>query len=209
MKPTNTTEEIRNNPLLGLMTALPGGIEAQEAQGQRELVNSDVLPVDIGTRRDEDVKAKYKALGFVFGEPVRGDAIFQHATLPKGWKRQGSNHADAVRANLSGKQVELWCESRSLWVDVERPSWDFEFSRYRPKPETKTRPWNCAEDVPVGTCYIRSAYSDGLSWSLIVSAGTKAINVCGGDIHAVPYKSLESYRYSTDRREWHKCEVAE
>lgn len=80
---TNTS---KNNPLINLLTGLPGGIEAQERRGQTELVNSDMLPTDCGKRAD------YEALGFSFGEKVEGDPVFQKATLPAGWKRQGSDH---------------------------------------------------------------------------------------------------------------------
>lgn len=90
-KPTNTTKEVHSNPILGFAACLEGGIEAQEARGQRELINSDVLPTDLG--REKDSRAKYEALGFVFGATVVDDPIFQNATLPKGWKRQGSNHS--------------------------------------------------------------------------------------------------------------------
>ncbi len=86
-----------DDPMITLIDALAsvgrGGsssdfILEQEAQGQREMVNSDVLPIKIsgsGTIRD------FEALGFVFGDG-KIDGIFRPATLPMGWKREASDH---------------------------------------------------------------------------------------------------------------------
>ncbi len=65
-----------------------GPIERQERDGQRQLVNSDRLPTDIKGDRGE-----WEALGFTFGDPDPGDPMFMPATLPEGWKREGSDHA--------------------------------------------------------------------------------------------------------------------
>jgi hypothetical protein len=87
ISPRNTTAA---EPIEHLMVAMiPGGagIEAQEAQGQRELLASTTLPSDI------DDQNAFEALGFTFGPPVEGDPLFREATLPEGWKREGSEHA--------------------------------------------------------------------------------------------------------------------
>jgi len=63
-------------------------IEQQEAAGQREIVNSEVIPSDVHGSEDE-----LTALGFVLGEPVDGDPMFRRATLPAGWEREGSDHS--------------------------------------------------------------------------------------------------------------------
>lgn len=85
----NTTDEVHKNPLAALFQmGLPGAIERSEAAGQRELLVSDVLPVD--AHGDDE---KMVALGFTFGAVVEGDPIFRAATLPDGWKREGSDHA--------------------------------------------------------------------------------------------------------------------
>lgn len=73
-----------------LITGSPGSfIESQERDGQRQLVNSDRLPTEIlyGSR------SEFEALGFTFGEPDERDPMFRPATLPPGWKREGSDHA--------------------------------------------------------------------------------------------------------------------
>jgi hypothetical protein len=93
-KVTNTTALVAERPIVGLATAaLPGGIEASERAGQRELVASQVLPTAIHRLYpDGDARALLVQWGFIFGEPVEGDPIFQHATLPPGWSKKGTDH---------------------------------------------------------------------------------------------------------------------
>jgi hypothetical protein len=85
--PSNTAREANDNPLAALFNALPGGIEAQEARGQRELVNSDTLPVDC---RD---KSAFERMGIKFGDPVPGDSLFVYVELPNGWSKKGTDHS--------------------------------------------------------------------------------------------------------------------
>lgn len=75
-----------------LAASIPGGIEAQEAQGQRDLVrHADRLPVR-GT--DGDKRKAWEAAGFVFGEPMEGkDKIFVSCTFPAGWKLEPTEHS--------------------------------------------------------------------------------------------------------------------
>lgn len=93
MKPkiTNTTAEVAEKPMVGLMTSLPGGVEASEARGQRELVSQEgesvSLPVDGST--DPEVVA----LGIEWGDPVDDDPIFRAAKLPQGWRLKPTDHA--------------------------------------------------------------------------------------------------------------------
>ena len=63
-------------------------IEAQEAWGQRELVESQDLPVDTG-----DTDQEFLDLGFTFGKPHSHDPLFRPATLPKGWRKEASDHS--------------------------------------------------------------------------------------------------------------------
>jgi hypothetical protein len=65
---------------------MTGYIEGMEASGQRQLVASDKLPVKAPWEELE-------ALGFVRGEPVPGDDLFVHCTLPQGWTRAGTGHS--------------------------------------------------------------------------------------------------------------------
>lgn len=69
-----------------LVASTPGGIRAQEAEGQRRLVVSSTLPIAMfGATRQQ-----LTALGFVFGEDV--DRLFVQCTLPPGWKKQATEH---------------------------------------------------------------------------------------------------------------------
>jgi hypothetical protein len=86
-KITNTTQD---DHWTKLAHSLPGGIEAQEAAGQRELVHSDRLPTDTGYSCTD---ADFEALGFTFGPPDPDDPMFRPATLPAGWSRKGSGHS--------------------------------------------------------------------------------------------------------------------
>lgn len=70
--------------------ALPGNpsfsnaIHAQEKAGQELVVNTTILPKEMGNRAD------YEALGVVFGPDY--DDLFLHAALPAGWHKVGTDH---------------------------------------------------------------------------------------------------------------------
>lgn len=83
---TNTAKTgVRHDWVLGQD---PKAIEAQEARGQDQLVNSSQLPVNI--RGD---KASLEAAGVQFGEPLKGDPLFCNATLPAGWEKRPTDHS--------------------------------------------------------------------------------------------------------------------
>lgn len=91
--PLNTSAD----PLMNHLGALdahmrtgdsPNFILEQEAAGQRQLVESEVLPTDL----NGDSKEDFVALGFEFGEEVNGDPLFQKVKLPNGWKKKGGDH---------------------------------------------------------------------------------------------------------------------
>lgn len=96
-KPTNTTAEVAGNPMVGLTTALPGGIEASEARGQAELVASTSLPTEFNCHGDKAAEARCQEVleswGFKFGEPFPDDLLFRSTELPAGWVKEGSDHA--------------------------------------------------------------------------------------------------------------------
>lgn len=72
-----------------------GGIEAQEAAGQRKLVaHADRLPIR-GTMDDDANRKKWEAAGFVFGEPIQEgrNLVFVACTFPPGWKLKPSDHS--------------------------------------------------------------------------------------------------------------------
>lgn len=71
-------------PILG---GSASAIERMEADGQRQLLESCDLP----TKGSDD--PEFLRLGFTFGEPHKADPLFRPATLPKGWKRAGTDHS--------------------------------------------------------------------------------------------------------------------
>lgn len=70
-----------------MVAATPGGIEAQEEAGQRELVKAVRLPRDMGRNN----RKQYETLGFVFGEDH--DDLFVNVQLPAGWKYQATDQS--------------------------------------------------------------------------------------------------------------------
>lgn len=71
------------------VAATPGGIEAQEAQGQKDLIEGDMLP-------KQCPREQLEQLGFEFGEDV--DDIFINCKFPKGWKKVATSHS--MNSNL-------------------------------------------------------------------------------------------------------------
>lgn len=71
-----------------IAASTPGGIKAQEKAGQIEQSFADTLPIK-GTSTPEQ-RAKFEALGFVFGDSA--DDLFVKATFPKGWKKKVTDH---------------------------------------------------------------------------------------------------------------------
>ena len=70
-----------------LTASMPGGIEASEALGQQELVQSQQLPKDRLLKHQKQLEAA----GFVFGNEV--DDVFIAVKLPAGWKKQATDHS--------------------------------------------------------------------------------------------------------------------
>ncbi len=102
-----------------IVASTPGGIERQEALGQKAFNNSDVLPIDL---RDI-TRPELQALGFSFGQPV--DDLFQQAMLPAGWAKRATNHdmwseivddTGTVRANVFYKAAFYDRSAVLSWV---------------------------------------------------------------------------------------------
>ena len=70
-----------------IIAMMPGGIEAQEAAGQRSFVASETLPGEVlaGTREE------LEAMGIEYIEQV--DDLFWRVNLPEGWKRVSTDHS--------------------------------------------------------------------------------------------------------------------
>jgi hypothetical protein len=66
----------------------PGFIEAQERAGQRDLVEAEQLPANMGRER-----AVFEAMGIEFIGPTKDDPLFMDVRLPQGWKKRATGHA--------------------------------------------------------------------------------------------------------------------
>ncbi len=65
----------------------PGGIERQEAEGQRKMVSSfTTLPAEMDHGRSLE-------LGFKIGQPVEGDELFINVEAPEGWELKATEHS--------------------------------------------------------------------------------------------------------------------
>jgi len=82
VKQQNNEEILTNAFFMGIS----GAIEITEAVGQKELINSDVLP----TKCDIE---KLTKLGVVFGDQVENDDLFRYVVLPAGWKKVPTDHS--------------------------------------------------------------------------------------------------------------------
>jgi hypothetical protein len=83
----NTTQRDPAVHVLGILSdGQTGYIEGMEAAGQRQVVNSDVLPAQAPW-------GALELLGFVKGDPVPGDDLFVRCTLPDGWSKAGTSHS--------------------------------------------------------------------------------------------------------------------
>lgn len=87
MNPAALEAASRGDLTNALIASTPGGIERQEAAGQRALVQSAMLPKKItGATREQ-----LTALGFKFGADV--DELFVQCELPAGWTKRGTDHS--------------------------------------------------------------------------------------------------------------------
>ncbi len=69
-----------------LVASTPGGIEAQEKEGQLSLVKASKLPKDM-----QGQQAKFEKLGIKILGPA--DEIFNNVELPKGWSVKPTDHS--------------------------------------------------------------------------------------------------------------------
>lgn len=83
----NTSQRDDVIHLVGVLSeGMDGYVTGMEAQGQAQMIASEVLPADAPW-------ADLEALGIVRGAPVEGDALFVRASLPPGWRKQPSDHS--------------------------------------------------------------------------------------------------------------------
>ena len=70
-----------------IIASTPGGIEKQEAEGQKVFVNSTTLP----RRFLYCTKEQLEKIGIKFLE--NADDLFVNVELPKGWEKRATNHS--------------------------------------------------------------------------------------------------------------------
>lgn len=137
MKPAALGALLRGDIENAVLAASPGGIERQEADGQRSLAaHADRLPVDgtIAKRyggEDREHRQQWEAVGFVFGEPLKGqDKIFVACTFPKGWTLKPTDHSmwSDVLDDKGRKRASVFF--KAAFYDYDAHTFGLE-SRYR------------------------------------------------------------------------------
>jgi hypothetical protein len=87
MNPAALQAALNGDIANAIAASTPGGIERQEADGQRAMIASSQLPRTIhGATRQQ-----LEALGIQFGADV--DDVFVSATLPPGWVIKATSHS--------------------------------------------------------------------------------------------------------------------
>lgn len=87
MNPAALEAASRGDMKNALVASTPGGIERQEAAGQKALVKSATLPKEINGATREQLTE----IGFKFGDDV--DDIFVNCELPPGWGKRATDHS--------------------------------------------------------------------------------------------------------------------
>ena len=76
---------------MGLGVDPSQSITEQEARGQKSLVNSDQIPIKFNGHPNGE--GQLTEMGFTLGEKDPDPkGLFRDATLPEGWKKEGSEH---------------------------------------------------------------------------------------------------------------------
>jgi hypothetical protein len=92
------TENTSNNPHWSwVMGGNPAAIERQEAEGQKELVESLQLPKRCNSPRGVNAAEQYAKMGIKVFTGSKGDDLFMGVKLPKGWVKKATDHS-------------MWCE---------------------------------------------------------------------------------------------------
>lgn len=135
-KISNTTEMVKENPMLGFINSL--NIEAQEASGQRQLTSSSQLPTNADGLA---VKAQYEKMGIKVLKESEGDNLFFDVILPEGWEIKASEHSmwsnlidnkGRIRANIFYKAAFY---DRNANIQFLR-RFNFEIHKFLPQEKT-------------------------------------------------------------------------
>ena len=126
----NSTEQRWNPAAIGalargdlanaIIASTPGGIEAQEAQGQQDFVANETLPIKFNYCTREQIEA----MGIVYGDPV--DDLFVEVTLPDGWHKQPTGHSmwSYLLDDQGRKRASIFYKAafydRRAFIDISR-----------------------------------------------------------------------------------------
>lgn len=144
MKPATLAALLKGDIENAIIAETPGGIEAQEARGQRDFVASESLPIECNYCTHEQLGE----MGIVFGDPI--DDLFVAVQLPEGWKKVPTEHS--MGSNLlddrGRKRASIFYKAafydRSAFISLTRRfsysvdpvcGWD--------DPDYKKHEWHC------------------------------------------------------------------
>ena len=161
----NTAAVAAADPLLGLVMGM--GIEAQEARGQAQFVESDVLPVDL-----RNAEALFERLGFVLGEPVAGDPLFRHATLPPGWRRVQTDHSmwTKIEDDLGRDRVSVFYKA----AFYDRSAHAYIVARFRVDASEDRKQWRVV-DGKTGMAWPSDDHETAWKQADAMSSGTDVV----------------------------------
>lgn len=123
------TDTSKNPHLDWLMGGNPRAIEAQEAQGQKELVQSSQLPRKLngGGISQKDAYEEYIKMGIDITEDAKADSdpLFIAVTLPEGWKVESTDHSmwNLLKDNKGRKRGSIFYKAafydRDSFINLE------------------------------------------------------------------------------------------
>lgn len=121
---------------------------------------------------------------------------------------------EKIKKEIEQRQLALeWHEKRfalqyklndwpgSSWEDIAAPSWGFDISEYRRKPESKIVPWTFGDISPEIAGAWFECHKDG-QWVRVVRISNSGLWLP----QCESFLSLcENYQYSTDLKIWQPC----
>jgi hypothetical protein len=85
----NTSQRDPLSHFVGFLDRSDAYITDMEADGQKQVVHSTMLPTELHGGAEDDLTA----LGFTLGPVNPDDDLFREATLPDGWERRATDHS--------------------------------------------------------------------------------------------------------------------
>lgn len=88
------TENTKKTPRIDWLFGMnPRAIENQEAQGQKELNESQQLPKKCNSPRGINAAEQYHKMGIKVLTSSKGDDLFLGVKMPNGWKKEATDHS--------------------------------------------------------------------------------------------------------------------